>query len=181
MSLFLVLHPTSLLRQTRLNISCLFFPDFPVPCNSSFLLPKSSGARSARSVSKPSKGPFYLPTSPLQQQPPPRGEHSITQLLIWEIFHITKGHSWMNNKSENIRWGWYTLLMSCYCTVILLHETCALPMRVHVLYVRNLWTHVSTRKGHFYRDHQISDHRYECFHLWDGNHLIVLFCQIFFW
>lgn len=38
---FLVLHTTSPLRQTPLSISCLFFPDFPLPCNSSLLLPRT--------------------------------------------------------------------------------------------------------------------------------------------
>lgn len=43
--------------------------------------------------------------SPLQPRPVLRGERSITQLLIWEVFHISKRHSWMNNEWSNIRWG----------------------------------------------------------------------------
>lgn len=38
-----------------------FYPDFSVHCNFSLLLPKSSGAPRARSVSEPSKDLFYLP------------------------------------------------------------------------------------------------------------------------
>lgn len=45
--------------------------------------------------------------SPLQPRPVLRGKHSISQLLIWEVFHISKRHNWLNNKSSNVRWGWW--------------------------------------------------------------------------
>lgn len=104
---FLVLHTTSTLRQSRLSISCLFF-FFPPPISRFPVIPLFC-FQGPRGLLVPDlclslqRTPFI---SPLQLRPVLRGEHSITQLLIWEVSHISERHSWMNNKSRNMRWGW---------------------------------------------------------------------------
>lgn len=101
---FLVLHTTSPLRQTWLSISCLFF-FFPISRFSViplFCFQRPQGLLVPDLCLSLQRTPFI---SPLQPRPVLRGAHSITQLLIWEVFHISKRHSWMNNKSSNIRWG----------------------------------------------------------------------------
>lgn len=73
------------------HILFIFFPISRFPVIPLFCFQRAQGLQVPDLCLSLQRTPFI---SPLQSRTPPWGEHSITQLLIGEVFHISRRHSW---------------------------------------------------------------------------------------